>query len=117
MLINSAFVKCSTTVCALYMPCALPVRVAGRSARRERLLEAVCLPLVLDRIATHEFWFFASFAAVLGVSGLLEGYSLWVASRYVLAGARARGMPVLQYIKCVRQYIGCLGGPGSTSGV
>eukprot|EP00197_Chlamydomonas_leiostraca_P006155 CAMPEP_0202858940 /NCGR_PEP_ID=MMETSP1391-20130828/1265_1 /ASSEMBLY_ACC=CAM_ASM_000867 /TAXON_ID=1034604 /ORGANISM="Chlamydomonas leiostraca, Strain SAG 11-49" /LENGTH=659 /DNA_ID=CAMNT_0049537923 /DNA_START=118 /DNA_END=2097 /DNA_ORIENTATION=+ len=37
--------------------------------------------------------------AVLGVSALLEGYSLWVASKYVVAGAAARRMPVLQYIK------------------
>ncbi len=37
--------------------------------------------------------------AVLGISGLLEGYSLYVAARYVFAGAKARGMNLLQYIR------------------
>lgn len=37
--------------------------------------------------------------AVLGVSGILEGYSLWVAARYVMAGAAAKRMGFIQYIK------------------
>ena len=37
--------------------------------------------------------------AVLGLSALLEGYSLWVATRHVIAGAAVRKMPVLSYIK------------------
>ncbi|KAG2500759.1 hypothetical protein HYH03_001521 [Edaphochlamys debaryana] len=36
---------------------------------------------------------------VLAVSGLLEGYSLWVATRAVVAGARSKRMGVLPYIK------------------
>ncbi len=36
---------------------------------------------------------------VLGVSGILEGYSLWVATRVVVAGAASRKMGLLQYIK------------------
>ncbi|GFH12566.1 uncharacterized protein HaLaN_08278 [Haematococcus lacustris] len=37
--------------------------------------------------------------AVLGVSALLEGYSLLVAVQHIRTGAAARGMPVLKYIK------------------
>ncbi len=37
--------------------------------------------------------------AVLAVSGILEGYSLYVAASYVLEGARARGMTFLQYVR------------------
>ncbi|GLC42515.1 hypothetical protein PLESTB_001106300 [Pleodorina starrii] len=37
--------------------------------------------------------------AVLALSGLLEGYSLWVASRVVVAGATARRMGLLAYIR------------------
>ncbi|KAJ9529803.1 hypothetical protein QJQ45_022205 [Haematococcus lacustris] len=36
--------------------------------------------------------------AVLGVSALLEGYSLLVAVQHIRTGAAARGMPVLKYI-------------------
>ncbi|MEW5307384.1 MAG: hypothetical protein WDW36_009787 [Sanguina aurantia] len=37
--------------------------------------------------------------AVLAVSGILEGYSLWVASHYISVGAKAKKMGMLEYIK------------------
>lgn len=36
---------------------------------------------------------------MLAVSGILEGYSLWVASRYIYQGAKAKKMGMLEYIK------------------
>lgn len=36
---------------------------------------------------------------VLGMSAVLEGYSLWVATKFVIAGAKARRMDLLQYIR------------------
>ncbi|GIL80579.1 hypothetical protein Vretifemale_9762 [Volvox reticuliferus] len=51
--------------------------------------------LMEHRELEHMGWSYG----VLLLSGLLEGYSLWVASRVVVAGAKARRMGVLQYIR------------------
>jgi len=47
------------------------------------------------RVLEGELWSYA----VLGLSAVLEGYSLLVAARYVMAGAAAHRMSMLQYIK------------------
>ncbi|GIL60410.1 hypothetical protein Vafri_14861 [Volvox africanus] len=51
--------------------------------------------LMEHRELEHMGWSYG----VLLVSGLLEGYSLWVASRVVVSGATARRMGLLQYIR------------------
>ena len=38
-------------------------------------------------------------AAVLGISGLVEGYSLWVAVRAVNQGAQAAGLTFWEFVK------------------
>ena len=38
-------------------------------------------------------------AAVLGVSGIVEGYSLWVAVRSVNQGAQAAGLTFREFVK------------------
>ncbi|EFJ40630.1 hypothetical protein VOLCADRAFT_32374, partial [Volvox carteri f. nagariensis] len=51
--------------------------------------------LVEHRELEHMGWSYG----VLLLSGLLEGYSLWVASRVVVSGATSRRMGLLQYIR------------------
>lgn len=54
-------------------------------------LSAPPTPVLLCRLHIHY--------AVLGVSGMLEGYSLYVAVKSIRAGAAARKMGFVHYVK------------------